>query len=275
MRKIFYVSVAGFCLVTFAAMAQMAIGSGGARSGGRSVQCSYTPLQEIIRDARSAKEILQLTQKKVDFNTAVRCGGSPLQLAVLRGNPEVVKAIIEGGADVNADVSLEDFDIPGAPNEVPFPLFAAYYAPRQDIMLLILSAGVDMTIQDANGESMLWYINQNPVLRNTAVSDKIRGALLYQTHDSKKEEEAVQVSTASKTQMKVQPKMRQVIDPRTPQKGGKTQMIPKTSSVKAEKASVSGTSQEQPGILSEGMTVQSPQAAYPTREIVEPSIPIK
>ena len=264
MKKVFYISVAGLCLITCAAMAQMAISSNGVRSSGvRSAQCSYSPLQEIIRDARSAKEITQLVQKKVDFNTDVKCGGSPLQLAVRRGNPEVVKAIIEGGADVNATVSLADFDIPGAPSEVPFPLFAAYYSPRQDIMMLILSAGVDLTIQDSQGETMLWYINQNPVLRNTDVSDKVRGALLYQTGDEEKKDD-VSEKGASKTQMKVQPKMRKVIDPRTPQ-----------TSARAVKSAAKGSASSEDASFSGGLQIQTPQSAFPTREIVEPDIPLK
>ncbi len=148
-------------------------------------QCSYSPLQEFIRTIRSEEQIHQLIEKGIDLNAKTKCGGSILQLAIRRGNPQVVKALLEAKVDFESPVSLEGFQIQGAPKEVPLLMFAAYYAPRPDIFRLFISAGSDVTELDANGENVLWYMRQNPVLNDTELYDEVNAILLYQTAKKK------------------------------------------------------------------------------------------
>ena len=49
--------------------------------------CAYSPLQNLIRNVRDAKEITDLMNRGVAFNEEPRCGGSLMQLAILRGYP--------------------------------------------------------------------------------------------------------------------------------------------------------------------------------------------
>lgn len=171
MKKIFLATAAIICL------AAMTVSAAPHRNN--SGVCSYSPLQDLIRNARSGKDLQPILGGRVDLNAPVKCGGTILQLAIRRGNPEVVKLLLENGVSVKEDVSLDDFSIAGAPNKVPLLMFAAYYSPRQDILNLVISAGADMTAVDSNGENVLWYLDKNPVLQNTAISDAVKEALLF------------------------------------------------------------------------------------------------
>lgn len=171
MKKILLVTVMAVCLMVTAASA--------APSKKKGDQCSYSPLQDLIRNARSGKDLEPILGGRVDLNAPVKCGGTILQLAIRRGNPEVVKLLLENGVLVTEDVSLDSFYIEGAPDKIPLLMFAAYYSPRQDILNLIISAGADMTSVDSNGENVLWYLDKNPVLKNTTISDNIKNALLF------------------------------------------------------------------------------------------------
>jgi hypothetical protein len=171
MRKIFLATVTVMCLAATMVFA--------APNRNNSGICSYSPLQDLIRNARSGKDLEPILGGRVDLNTPVKCGGTILQLAIRRGNPEVVKLLLENGVSAKENVSLEGFDIPGAPDNVPLLMFAAYYSPRQDILNLVISAGADMMVLDSNGENVLWYLSKNPVLQNTAISDSIKNILLF------------------------------------------------------------------------------------------------
>lgn len=178
MKKILLATVMVVCLGAVTVQAAQPILTNN-RRGANSGECSYSPLQDLVRNARSGKDLAPIVGGRVDLNAPVRCGGTVLQLAIRRGNSEIVKLLLENGASFKENVSLDGFDINGAPNEIPLLSFAAYYAPRQDIVSLIISAGADITQTDANGENILWYIEKNPVLQNTAIHDSIKNALLF------------------------------------------------------------------------------------------------
>ncbi|MBO7257401.1 MAG: ankyrin repeat domain-containing protein, partial [Alphaproteobacteria bacterium] len=108
MKKIFLATAAIMCL------AAMTVSAAPHRNN--SGVCSYSPLQDLIRNARSGKDLEPILGGRVDLNAPVKCGGTILQLAIRRGNPEVVKLLLENGVCVKNDVSLDGFSIDGAPN---------------------------------------------------------------------------------------------------------------------------------------------------------------
>ena len=144
--------------------------------------CAYSPLQNLIRNVRDAKEIQDLMNRGVMFNEEPRCGGSLMQLAILRGNPQVLQVLIQKNPEqVNKMVKLDSFSIPGTRGrEIPLILFAAYYAPNPQMIELLINVGkADISKTDEEGKNLLWYMDMNPVLRNTVLSDTLNNALLY------------------------------------------------------------------------------------------------
>ena len=143
-------------------------------------ECALTPLQNLIVNARGAEEIQALIQRGVVFDEQVRCGGTLTQLAIRRGNPDVLEAILRQDQNrANAIVPLDAFPIVGAPKQIPLILFAAYYAPNKQIMELLEAAGANLSATDDFGRNLLWYLNKNPVLRKTALEDDLNHKLLY------------------------------------------------------------------------------------------------
>ncbi len=129
--------------------------------------CDYTAEQEIVRSAENLNEIRELPAG-LDMNAEYNCGGSLLQLAVLRGNPDTLQYLVENGADVTKPVSLKGYEIPGAPDTVPFVMFVARYSPSSAIVDYLLDTEkVNFQVLDANKHDVFWYFEQNPVLRKS------------------------------------------------------------------------------------------------------------
>lgn len=162
--------------------------------------CVYHPLQEIVRSARSEKDIEPWIKDQINFNIDFKCGGSILQLAVLRGNPQILKLLLEQGkVNPNELVPNVDFPILGAPKQIPISFFAAFYAPRADILNYFMTyAGDTFYKKDLNGQNILWYIEQNPVLRNTELSDMIVKNLLITDTITQNEKERLEKERAQK-----------------------------------------------------------------------------
>ena len=141
--------------------------------------CQYTLLQNIIRDARSHEKVFELIRSGVPMDDqTITCGGSLLQLAIRRGNPSIVNGILaQDKTRVNANVSLRDFRISGAPDNIPVILFAAYYAPSELVFKVMIDAGADITVKDTNGHDILWYLDKNPVLRRSKTEDSVQASL--------------------------------------------------------------------------------------------------
>ena len=142
-------------------------------------ECAYSPLQTLVRDARDATLISNYIAQGVNFDEVPRCGGTLMQLAVRRGNVDVLTALLQQDMKrAGQIVSLEEFPIVGAPKKVPLILFAAYYAPNEYVIQVLQQANVDVTQVDEFGRNVLWYMEQNPVLRQTQLFDDMNMALL-------------------------------------------------------------------------------------------------
>ena len=141
--------------------------------------CQYTILQNLIRDARGHEQIFEMIRAGVSMDDVnITCGGSLLQLAIRRGNPSIVNGILtQDKSRVNDEVSLKGFSIPGAPEKIPVILFAAYYAPSEIVFKVLTEMGADIAVQDSQGRGILWYLDQNPVLRQTKTEDSIKETL--------------------------------------------------------------------------------------------------
>ena len=163
-------------------------------------------LQNLIVNARGADEIQNLISRGVIFDEQVRCGGSLMQLAIRRGNPDVLEAILRQDQNrANSMVTLDAFPIVGAPKQIPLILFAAYYAPNKQIMDLLVAAGANIAATDDFGRNLLWYMNKNPVLRNTQLQDDLNNKLLYGMIAAQAPGQQVPQGTAPQAQPMAQP----------------------------------------------------------------------
>ncbi len=166
-------------LLTCAVVALVALPAGAAPQS----ECSYSPRQALVRDARDATQIIGLIDKGLIFDETPRCGGTIMQLAVRRGNAEVLMALLKQDLKrASQVVPLDEFPIPGAPKKVPLWLFAAYYAPNESIVQLLKQAlqqsNQSLAVTDEMGRNVLWYMDRNPVLRQTALYDDLNNELL-------------------------------------------------------------------------------------------------
>ena len=143
-------------------------------------ECAYSPLQVRVAKARSRADIQDLVDRGINIQEDTKCGGSLLQLAVRRGEPGVLAAILQQDITrANSMERLDAFPIPGVTGRIPLLLFAGYYAPNKEIIRLLLDAEASVTATDNKGRNVLWYMQYNPVLRNTDLYDQINEQILY------------------------------------------------------------------------------------------------
>jgi murein DD-endopeptidase MepM/ murein hydrolase activator NlpD len=91
-------------------------------------------------------------------------GRPPLHVAAMRALPEAAAALIGAGADVQwaaADGSTA-------------LLLSLRHAPDARVPLLLLHAGADPTVVDANGQGALEHVGANPALRQGALGPRLR-----------------------------------------------------------------------------------------------------
>ena len=165
--------------------------------------CQYTVMQNMIRDACSHEPIFRLIESGVLMDDPdIKCGGNLLQLAVRRGNVNIVNALLTQIPDkVNETVSLDGFDIAGAPEKIPFVLFAAYYAPSTDVFRVILNQKVSLAVRDDNGRDVLWYLDQNPVLRKTDVADQAQARMEAEIVQQRREQSRADLEALAKERL--------------------------------------------------------------------------
>ena len=186
-------------------MAGMALSSGAlaAEKEKTAGPCRYTVMQNMIRDARSHEPIFQMIESGILMDDPdITCGGNLLQLAVRRGNANIVNGLVTQIPEkVKETVSLDGFDIPGAPESIPFVLFAAYYAPSVEVFRVILNQKMPLNVRDENGRDIQWYLEQNPVLRKTAIADEVQKRVEAETIQNRRERSKADLEAIAKERL--------------------------------------------------------------------------
>lgn len=174
MKKLSLFALVGAVLFAGSAMAQ--------------TRCSYTLIQDKVRMSNSPADIQQLINRRVNLNAPVKCGGTVAQLAILRGNADVLEVLLKNGVNAKEMVNMNSgFRIDGAPNEIPVLFFAARFAPNAEIVKTLIQNGADPLATDKNGETIMWYLNENPVLVETDLAKKLEEDILFSSGDNNKE----------------------------------------------------------------------------------------
>ena len=133
--------------------------------------CLYDSIQTTIRNAEYVSDVDGLRNRKDEMNKDYACQ-SPFQLAILRGKYSLLYHLIQFGLDINKSVPMEGFDPYGEyPDKIPAILFAALHASNGEIIQVLIDAGADPKVKDANGNDFFWYLERNPALRRTYLSD--------------------------------------------------------------------------------------------------------
>ena len=114
------------------------------------------------------KEDVTLVQQHLKARTDVNnypipeglplAGAQPLHLAVVKGNPEIVRLLLENGADINLRANNKD--------KAPALSWAVVFLQGEMVSLLIES-GADINIVDANGATAVDAANYIKVLSLT------------------------------------------------------------------------------------------------------------
>ncbi|XP_073768567.1 unconventional myosin-XVI isoform X10 [Danio rerio] len=127
------------------------------RSTNRKKQKISFPLSDIIQDAiirHDDKEVLRLLKEGADLSTVISSGGSLLHLCARHDNVFAAEILIEKGLNVN----LQDEDLWTA-------LHVACACDHADMVLLLLLAGVNVLLQDVNGNIPLDYTTEGTETR--------------------------------------------------------------------------------------------------------------
>ncbi|XP_051567236.1 unconventional myosin-XVI-like [Myxocyprinus asiaticus] len=122
------------------------------RSSHRKKQRISFTLSEVIQDAiirHDDKEVLKLLKEGADLNMVISSGGSLLHLCARHDNVFAAEVLIEKGLNVNQ----QDEDLWTA-------LHVACACDHADMVLLLLLAGVNVLLQDVNGNIPLDYATE-------------------------------------------------------------------------------------------------------------------
>ena len=110
------------------------------------------PTRQILEAAKNG-DMAEIKALLVTDRDLVRArdkdGSTPLHCAVWKGHPEVVSALIEAGADVNAHNENDHWGTS--------PLHAAAHANQAAIAQLLIDHGADVNAADREGRTPLFH----------------------------------------------------------------------------------------------------------------------
>lgn len=114
----------------------------------------------ILHTAVESEELSQVISalKQIDKNRiddGDKDGYTALDLAVRTNQPEMVKALLDAGADIRA----------GNKNIGGTPLMTAAFEIHDEIFKLLLERGADINARDKTGRTVIRFINSEPMLR--------------------------------------------------------------------------------------------------------------
>lgn len=138
-----------------------------------------TPLIKAIKK-NDNEAAMKYINKGEFINGAALNGVTPLILSVIENNADITKALVEHGADVNAQISLNMNEITVGMT----PLMFAAEAGNTALTLYLISKGANIHAQDAEGMTALMYavISKN---FNTVYALGEAGAAYYYTTNNR------------------------------------------------------------------------------------------
>lgn len=115
-----------------------------ARNHSLSVKGSWTTLMRVIYDQGNKDMVKFLIEAGADVNAKSHYGATPLSLAAEKGHLEITKVLLSHGADINAKDDHGDTAL----------MYAVEFG-HPDAVKLLLDSGSDVTPKDADGETAL------------------------------------------------------------------------------------------------------------------------
>jgi ankyrin repeat protein len=117
-------------------------------------------------EALTVEEVHDFVDNGGDPDVAHRTGGTALMMISGYGSHDVLEALIDAGADVNATDS----------NGFTPLIVGAVLADDPDIIATLIEAGADVDAESADGMKAADFAERNDALRGTAVHKRLRGS---------------------------------------------------------------------------------------------------
>ncbi|XP_065845645.1 mitochondrial disaggregase-like [Oscarella lobularis] len=166
----------------------------GAIAGGLTIAlCSTTDdkIRDLLRTGRSgdAEKTKRIIREGIDVNSIHELGWSTLHVAVINNQIEVVKALLDAGADVDIEDAFSSVVRMARTKEIPYelvfrrregefsdrlhpeanflgftPLHYAVLLGNVEMIKLLLNAGANPKKRDSQGRSSLYFAQDNPLL---------------------------------------------------------------------------------------------------------------
>ncbi|MGN0332611.1 MAG: ankyrin repeat domain-containing protein, partial [Lachnospiraceae bacterium] len=134
-------------------------------------ELAITP--EILEYAIESDEkelALKIINGAKDLNVCFT--GSPLELAVYYGKLDLVKLLIENGADIN-------YIIPAEGGEYHTVMHTAVVCPSKEILMYLLDHGGDVSVEDFEGCTPYDYAKESKLTENMRILKEYQNEKKY------------------------------------------------------------------------------------------------